>query len=135
MSISKAMRKNKHAFKRCFAILLLAFYIIGNTQIEAIHGFFHSHGSSITHSSEQENDPCHRTIYHDDKSYGCEHRSHLTRVEKCVLCHIIVSNDTVVVSDSSCDFIKPSSRVIENEIAALGTYIAIHLPPRAPPIL
>jgi hypothetical protein len=62
------------------------------------------------HSSEEEKDPCHRAIYHDAKQQGCDHKTHVTSVKKCPLCHIVPLNEKhIAVSHNFESFSSPSN--------------------------
>jgi hypothetical protein len=73
-------------------MLLLVLYVIGNVQVESIHQVFHSVDKAL-HSLEQEKDPCHRAIYHEVKNEGCDHKTHVTAIKRCPLCHVVPFND------------------------------------------
>ena len=93
-----------------FAWLLLLLYLVGSVQIESFHDAFHSFEQAL-HSFDQEKDPCHRAIYHDSKKEGCDHKTHVTAVKKCPLCHLVPLNEKhIAVShvfesfSTPCDF-------------------------------
>jgi len=136
MSFRKATgnKSVKDSLRAVFAVLLLIFYVAGNIQVEVLHQLFHSHANAVIHSAEQEKDRCHRAIYHE-KDDGCGHKSHLTKVEKCNLCHLFSHNDQLTIADSSCEFIGSHSVVNKNLISVHLTGITAHLPSRAPPVI
>ena len=119
---------------RIFSVLLLLlFYLTGNVQVESFHKVFHSFEQAL-HSSEEEKDPCHRAIYHDAKQKGCDHKTHVTAVKKCPLCHIVPLNEKhIAVSHSFESFSAPTN------FEQLSTSIQVAevsggLSARAPPI-
>jgi hypothetical protein len=136
MSFGKATENKsvKDSLRAVFAGLLLVFYAAGNIQVEVLHQFFHSHANAVVHSAEQEKDRCHRAIYHE-KDDGCGHKSHLTKVEKCGLCHLFAHNDQLTIADSSCEFIGSNSAISKNLISVQLTDVTGHLPSRAPPVI
>jgi len=127
-SVSKSL-------KTLSAILLLFFYLVGATQIELLHRFFYAHDTTFIHSVEQEKDLCHRTIYHIEKKDGCEHNSHLIRVEKCCPCNVLFHSDQIAFSDLSCEFIQSSLIVAEEFKSVQIAGIDNNLPSRAPPFI
>jgi hypothetical protein len=76
-------------------LLLIVFYVTGNIQFEGIHQLIHAHKTAVAteHSTEQEKDPCHRSIHHGDKEKGCNHHSHILFADKCDLCDVIFYGD------------------------------------------
>jgi hypothetical protein len=109
MSLLAAIRRKAiHGFRTAFAVLLLAFFVVGNSQRETIHQFFHSHDHLVSHTEAQEKDPCHREIYHHDKEKGCGHHSHIVVTDECDLCDLIFHTDQILLSDferSSVEFL------------------------------
>ena len=71
-------------------VFLLFLYLAGNVQIESFHQLFHA--KAELHTAEHELDPCHRAIYHDADDDGCGHKTHLTEIKKCPLCHVVPPN-------------------------------------------
>ncbi|WKN31165.1 hypothetical protein PZB74_19630 [Porifericola rhodea] len=65
------------------SVLLLILYIGGNIGPDLIHQAVHNHEETEHHSPEQELDPCHRTVFHQDTSSGCEHQTHIFAGEDC----------------------------------------------------
>lgn len=91
--------KNKP--RRIFsALLLLLLYLTGNVQVESFHKVFHSFEQAL-HSADKEKDPCHRAVYHDSRQQGCDHKTHVTAVEKCPLCHIVPLNEKQIAVSHS----------------------------------
>ena len=82
------------------AAILLFLYIAGNVQLESFHQLFHSF-HEITHSAQEEQDPCHRAIYHESKSEGCDHETHFTAVKNCPLCHVVPLNEQHLATSHS----------------------------------
>lgn len=131
----KVRRKYRLAerVKAFCALFLLLTYLIGNNQFAAFHKLLHKNeGRLVTHSAEQEKDRCHRTIYHYEKN-KCEHRSHLTAIEKCNVCHLVFHTDQVTISHTPEAFIKTYSIIIECPVSAQLADIVISYPSRGPP--
>src|SRR5687768_6400349 len=115
------------------ASLLLLLYLAGNVQVESFHKVFHSFEQAL-HSSDQEKDPCHRAIYHDSKQEGCDHKTHVTAIKKCPLCHIVPLNEKhIAVSHIFESFSSPSD-FEKFSFSILITELSGNLSARAPPI-
>ncbi len=71
----------------CGLALLLAVYVLGSSNIY-VHGFLSHHPLPDQHAAEVENDPCHISLYHQERDGGCEHDTHLVAIEKCAFCHL-----------------------------------------------
>src|SRR5688500_9084789 len=119
--------------KTFVARLLLFLYVAGNVQFESFHQIFHA-VEDISHSIQEEQDPCHRTIYHDSKSEGCEHETHITAVKNCPLCHVVPFNEQhLSISNSFISILSPDlfhDHVSEGNRACP----VIDLPTRGPPL-
>lgn len=85
--------------KNLSAVLLLLLYIGGNTQLGVLHGLFHK-DDATNHTSVQEENPCHRSIYHGQNS-GCKHEFHLVKVSTCLLCHTLCSVDQIIFNTTA----------------------------------
>lgn len=123
------------SLKAFFFLFLLISYTVGNIQVEAFHRHFHAQDNIDTHSFQEEKDPCHRTLYHHEKNYGCKHKLHLKKADKCSLCHIFYHSDQITFSDSSCEFIQSGFIVAEKFISVQLADIDNNLPSRAPPFI
>jgi len=82
--VDKRLRQKK--FKG-FAAILAVLYLFGVVQFDFLHSLVHSHQNAELHCVENENNPCHRSIYHADENHGCEHDNHLVaKVKDCLIC-------------------------------------------------
>jgi hypothetical protein len=115
-------------------VLLAAVYIIGNSPGEALHKLFHNQELTVVHTVDQEKDSCHRTIYHQEKEQGCKHKSHISKVDKCNLCHALSHIDQIAISDSTCEFISNDVEIAGKIISHRLSLADTNLPARAPPI-
>jgi hypothetical protein len=116
-------------------LLLLLMYITGTSQLELVHSLAHDHVSLISHSQEQEEDPCHRLIYHNDVENGCGHDSHLIVTDKCHMCDLTLHCVQSLISSVTIDppAVGDAEFVIYN--ADEASYRAIISSSRAPPVL
>lgn len=80
----------------CSFVLLLSAYLASTIELKGLHSFFHEHEQQALHSAAHEKDSCHRTIYHQEKSSGCHHKSHLTEYKKCAFCHYTFHPDQLL---------------------------------------
>jgi hypothetical protein len=130
----------KSIITRCISqvltLLLLLLYLAGSSNLEFIHSYFHDHDIAVAHSDDQENDPCHRLIYHHDIAQGCHHDSHLSASDKCQMCDL---------ASHGSDYTLPELQEyrLENFLTKhfsfykenLDSYSAVISSSRAPPVL
>ena len=79
-------------------IFLLSFCFAGTFQFKALHGLFHLHEHIVIHSEAQEQNACHRTIYHNEEERGCDHHSHILITDKCELCDLSFHTDHILLA-------------------------------------
>lgn len=127
--------KLKRGIFRMLALILLVLYVAGTSELEIIHSFFHNHDHTVSHSEEQEQDPCHRLIYHGDIQQGCDHDSHLIVSDKCHMCDLAFHGDQMWVGIISEESGKYENKFFSLYTRNLDTYGALILPSRAPPTL
>lgn len=80
--------------KGSFVISLLLLYFLGSSRIESFHKFFHE--DVVLHTAQDESDPCHLTLYHQQRDGGCDHTSHFVEEEKCSFCDIQFYSNPIV---------------------------------------
>ena len=84
--------------KRLVVVSLLLLYVFSYFSFELIHQFQHSHEYEALHTEENENEACHRAVFHSEKD-ACDHKTHVTSLEKhCDLCDVIVQQNRLVFS-------------------------------------
>jgi hypothetical protein len=135
MTFLAAIRRRNAALglRTLLSVLLLILYVAGTSGIEGLHQFFHSHDHSVTHSEAQEQDPCHRSIYHDVADKGCGHHSHLIVRDKCELCDLLFHTDQILLStyeSPALGFFAVDSIFRESDVPVSGQLIHSS---RAPP--
>jgi hypothetical protein len=82
------MRKFFHV---AFVSALLTGMLLSLLPIELLHEH-HSHHDTISHTAEDEADPCHVSIYHPEKKdlQTCVHHEHLRKKDDvCELCKVV----------------------------------------------
>lgn len=84
---------------KVLALLLLVMHIAGPSNLELVHSVVHSHDVVVTHSEEQEADPCHRLVYHYDTEQSCDHDSHFIVSDKCQMCDLVYNGDQTTLSN------------------------------------
>ena len=114
------------------ATFLLLLYFAGNVQFETLHDVVHSLEQSL-HTPEQEEDPCHRAIYHEVESEGCDHKTHFTAVDQCPLCHVVPINVQHVTASHSFELLQLSNEFGEYKAISANVWQFIEVPARAPP--
>ncbi len=115
-----------------YVSLLLLLYLAGNVHVESFHEAFHSLEKSL-HSVEQEEDPCHRAIYHEVKNDGCDHKTHVTEIKQCPLCHVVPINVQHFEPSQSFEPFKALSDFIDHLPSTVIVNCLTDLPARAPP--
>jgi hypothetical protein len=134
-SLKKILKTYLTNSAKLFAVVILATaYIIGNSPGEALHKLFHNQ-ETVVHTVDQEKDSCHRTIYHQEKEDGCKHKSHISKVDKCTLCHALSHIDQIAISDSTCEFISTDVDITSRIIPHHFSFADTNLPARAPPLV
>lgn len=84
------------ALRQAALVLLLVLYSAAALKVDSFHELFHAQELAELHSVEHENNPCHKSVYHQESQEGCEHKSHITENTKCPLCEYNVTPDQLV---------------------------------------
>jgi len=118
---------------KALTFLLLLFYILLTAQVETLHKAFHDPGLIVSHSIEQERDPCHVAIYHNIDR-GCDHDFHLTASDDCQICNFAIHGDQSPVTvdtdaspHSSEEFVCYDERSVGHSVVLSSS--------RAPPVV
>jgi len=85
-------RKNGRGVLKILIFFWLGLYLLGVPDSDILHASIHNH-PQVSHTEEQEKDPCHRSLYHDDVEQGCRHGAHLIASDKCALCDMTIHTD------------------------------------------
>jgi len=123
----------KSLLKACWVILFLFLYLIGSSRIESFHKLFVQHNPPELHAAEQEADPCHRNIYHQEQSGDCEHTTHIVDNHKCLLSDSqihsaqILENDVIVIPASFS--LAPASATRSSAAEGFYSYSSGRAPP------
>jgi hypothetical protein len=115
-------------------VLLLLLYAAGVLQVESLHALFHDHQQAKLHTSAQENDLCHRAIYHGEKENDCGHKTHVKKSDRCSLCAMFCSGAHVYAEISLVRiFVHATDYFFDNDFF---TQISSghQKPSRAPPV-
>jgi hypothetical protein len=126
-------KATKASIRTLGAAVLLLLYLISGQPQEVFHQFVHEH-EEITHSAEQEQDACHRSIYHEQND-GCGHKAHFTTSEKCALCDHYIKTDHLYSTNAN----HTSTVIYSTDRAFIATFSASDpirvLPSRGPPAI
>lgn len=125
----------KHRVGRVVTLLLLVLYMAGSSDFEVLHSLVHVHDQIVTHSAEQEHDPCHRSMYHRDVEQGCDHESHFVVSNKCQMCDLAFHGDQHIVVSLVFNTEKFSSPHFDGYKVKLDSYWCVISSSRAPPSL
>jgi hypothetical protein len=112
--------------------LLLVLYVIGSFGIERFHSITHHTEQDARHSGEEETNPCHRAVYHQDGENGCDHRTHLSAGDACDICGLAGQIDQIIFVDFVCSSCNSTLQV---DLYGLrpDSYNAVISSSRAPP--
>jgi hypothetical protein len=116
-----------------FALVITLCYLAANVQFDSLHGLIHHEEAIISHDEADENDPCHRKLYHDDFSKGCEHKSHFLSLKKCSLCDHHLTVDKILQSDELPIAIDHTFSCARTVITTAPLTFSFQLPARGPP--
>lgn len=114
-------------------LVLLVLYLAGTSQFETLHAFVHGHDQVEAHTAEEEADPCHRLIYHDDVAKGCGHASHLIASDRCEMCDLVCHSDQCLVDDIFLRESQPSETYLNSYEQNPNTCWCAAASSRAPP--
>lgn len=117
-----------------FTFVMLSLYIAGTSGVSRLHQFFHEH-EVVSHSAEQEEDPCHRALYHHDADHGCQHHAHVTASEKCDVCDLILHVECIYPATAIYSASKVSGIEFCYVIDDFHTAEHFGFPARAPPFV
>jgi hypothetical protein len=124
----------RHPIVAIASIIFLLLHLAGNFQNGNFHKLLHAHSAKDLHTEANENDPCHRKLFHQDVS-GCDHTTHVAEDSNCKLCDLILSRDILcdVGSITIADVNGKSSYTGFSSIAGIARCHA--LPSRGPPAI
>ena len=95
MKVLTIKRRIKNSLRMLGAVALLLLYVIGSAQTGYLHQLLHPQEAAATHSSKQEEDPCHRSMYHGVDT-GCRHEFHLAKKHSCTFVHTLTPSDSAL---------------------------------------
>jgi hypothetical protein len=130
-------KNNKAYFPTCVktwsGILLLIFYLLAS-HVQDIHRSLHKeHQQSVLHSPQQEEDPCHRNLFHHEEN-TCEHKTHISNAERCSLCEWVIEKEEWIASNDPVVTIRVIAVMNSVPLNLQETDLSIHLCSRAPPV-
>jgi hypothetical protein len=120
---------------RLSSLLLLLLYVVGTSHLDLLYSFVHNHDVIVTHSDEQEKDPCHKLLYHNDVKQGCDHKAHLIVSDKCQMCDLIHHGEKSLLTLATFSFGDFSEGHFIFYKSSLDSYLAVISSSRAPPTL
>jgi hypothetical protein len=115
------------------ASALLLLYAIGSTQTGFLHQLFHPDEVAAIHSPKQEENPCHRALYHGMDT-GCRHEFHLVKVHSCGLCHTLVHTEMLLFDGHAGGPTRRVSELVERLRSRCTTDITNAFLTRGPPV-
>lgn len=118
---------------RILCILLLFAFSLGSGGWDAFHKVLHIHAQASEHTTEHEQDPCHRAIYHLDEA--CGHSSHVVSKDLCDACDLYYHLDTGLLLPSFA--FQRLAQVIspEGDLIFFKGALVAYSSSRAPPVI
>ncbi len=129
------LRKRQDSIWQMLTLLLLVFYIAVTSSLQILHVFAHDHEQAVTHSPEQEKDPCHRLLYHHDDAQSCDHDSHLVASDTCDMCDLAYHGDQALLNTFILRTARLKQEYFSHHKVNLDSYWAVISSSRAPPAL
>jgi hypothetical protein len=129
------------ANKNSFVLFLLALFVLVNIPFASFHSLIHPYHEaehSATHSEFNEQDACHRSIYHQDTQRGCGHKNHISKQESsCVWDKIFLVTDFYLSPENAFIFssFQPVFAAISSEISFFSSTDLLCPPARGPPTM
>lgn len=134
MNRTKAIRSIFQAGRISLALVMVWVYLMGSISFESLHKLVADH-PVIEHTQEQELDPCHITLFHDESAGGCEHTTHVSEVDNCTLCDhslpVLLAMLPEVLATPACSIDAAVTEIITNNKAGVTHYTSGRAPPSA----
>lgn len=105
-------RRNRRSISSMLNLLFVVLYILSSSGAGMFHSISHETRHEVSHGSEDEKDPCHRSIYHSGSHGGCSHGSHFIASDKCPMCDVVFHGDQL----PGPDIVFSESHLSENYI-------------------
>lgn len=87
------------------AVMLFVLYGMGSTQTDYLHQLFHPDEIAAAHTPVEEEDPCHRAIYHGVDT-ACEHEYHVVKLSSCSCFHTLTHSDPLLFNTPFCSGVE-----------------------------
>lgn len=115
-------------------VFLALLYTAGSLQIDSLHRLIHQHGERTLHTPEQEQNACHRVVFHNQLQGACEHPTHFSESKKCPLCHGTPAQAAVLARTLEVSISYGVRTHCAGYLMADHEKNRILLPARAPPV-
>jgi hypothetical protein len=114
--------------------LLIGVYFLGSVEVETLHTISHQEENAEIHSAENEENPCHISIYHKDIQDGCDHPTHVTKNTKCSFCDTqLHTTHLAIEGGASSTFISYPIHWAAESSNSSDSFIS-YIQGRAPPV-
>jgi len=130
----KGIKQRGTAVSGGFVLLMVLVYLAGAIQFNVIHAALHASALEELHSPENEQEACHKAIYHQAQEGSCHHKTHLVTNDKCSLCHLIVPIADPLTVERQPELHEHQSRVQLISYSCVCQEFISLLPARAPPV-
>lgn len=121
--------------KNALVFTTLLVYLMGSISFESLHKLFVNHSHTQAHTPQQEENPCHIALFHQERAGGCEHPTHFIEIDNCTLCDhslpVLAALLSESVADSFHSFQSYSFALTPLTKAGITLYVAGRAPPLA----
>jgi hypothetical protein len=124
--------KRRRSQRQTLSVVVVVLYSLCTSLPGVFHAVVHAHETTVTHSVTQEQDPCHRMLYHGEAA-ACEHDAHLMDADKCSLCDVVCHVEQAIVTDVVALHAPYTPYYFECYTQRLDSYWAVLSSSRAPP--
>jgi hypothetical protein len=125
-------RKRRHGLRQALSVVVVVLYGICTSLPGVVHAVVHAHETAVTHSLAQEQDACHRMLYHGEAA-ACDHDAHLSDADTCFLCDVVCQAAQAVVADVVVIRLPYTRHCFDCYKERLDSYWAVLSSSRAPP--
>jgi hypothetical protein len=132
MSWTKTIRIFIRASRVSLALVMAMAYLLGSVSFESLHKLVADH-PVIEHTQEHEQDPCHITLFHNERAGGCEHSTHLAEVDTCTLCDHSLPVLLALLPEVLATPVFSSDSTVTEIITKSKEGVTIYISGRAPP--
>jgi hypothetical protein len=126
-------KRHRRGIRQGLSFLIIVLYIVCASLPGVLHAVLHDSRFTVLHTVAQENDPCHRMLYHGEAA-ACDHDAHLVDSDECSMCDVVCHADQVLVRNVIVPQAVYAHRYFSCYKQHLDSYWAVLSSSRAPPV-